>query len=103
PVTGRTLRTLKTPGLVDRALVQGNRIWVTHMLTSPMPAWQIDGRSGRVLHSATTAAQAIAASAGDAVVLAQRTGRVLRVDRGGAGSGVALPLPGIGQGRHLVA
>jgi hypothetical protein len=103
PVTGRTLRTVKTPGLVDRALVQGDRLWLTYMQASPTPAWQLDARSGRVLHTATTDDQAIDVAVGDAVLLVHRDGRVLRVERDGQVSAAQLVLPGAGQVTDLTA
>ena len=97
PVTGRTLRIVKTPGLVDRALLQGDRLWLTNMQASPTPAWQVDARSGRVLHTATTEELAVDAAVGDAVLRVQPDGRVLRIERDGTVSAVQLVLPDAGQ------
>jgi hypothetical protein len=94
PTTGRVLRSFPTPGLVDRVLVQGDRLWLAYQEASPTRAWQVDARTGAVLLRVTMPDQAIHVPDGNGgVVVVRPDGRVVRVAPDGSATAVQLGLP----------
>lgn len=93
PVTGRILRTLRTPGLVDRVLVQGDRLWLAYQQADPSRGWLVDARTGQVLRAAVLAGQTIHLPVDGGVVLVRSDGRVTRLGRDGSVTAVQLRLP----------
>lgn len=96
PVSGRVLRTMRTPGLVDSVFVQGDRLWLSAVHSDPSTSWQVDGRTGRVLHTASMPGPTVQTRVGAGVVLFRQDGRAVRVEQDGSATAVQLRLPGGG-------